>query len=112
MQVCLCNAPTSLHHIVKERSHALSAHESTGMQNASRALRMPLDSARPKDGGASRVRTDDPLLAKQVLSRLSYGPPPLLVGLGGIEPPTSPLSGVRSNQLSYRPALGRSRRAD
>jgi hypothetical protein len=25
------------------------------------------------------------------------------VGLGGLEPPTSPLSGVRSNQLSYRP---------
>ena len=31
-----------------------------------------------------------------------------LVGLGGFEPPTSPLSGVRSNQLSYRP-LGNSR---
>ena len=28
-----------------------------------------------------------------------------LVGLGGFEPPTSPLSGVRSNQLSYRPEL-------
>jgi hypothetical protein len=26
-----------------------------------------------------------------------------VVGLGGFEPPTSPLSGVRSNQLSYRP---------
>ena len=26
-----------------------------------------------------------------------------MVGLGGLEPPTSPLSGVRSNQLSYRP---------
>jgi hypothetical protein len=29
-----------------------------------------------------------------------------LVGLGGFEPPTSPLSGVRSNQLSYRPGEG------
>ncbi len=28
-----------------------------------------------------------------------------LVGLGGFEPPTSPLSGVRSNQLSYRPKI-------
>ncbi len=26
-----------------------------------------------------------------------------MVGLGGLEPPTSPLSGVRSNQLIYRP---------
>lgn len=28
-----------------------------------------------------------------------------MVGLGGLEPPASPLSGVRSNQLSYRPLL-------
>jgi hypothetical protein len=54
-------------------------------------------------GGASRDRTDDPLLAKQVLSQLSYGPVTKMVGLGGLEPPTSPLSGVRSNHLSYRP---------
>jgi hypothetical protein len=53
-----------------------------------------------KSGGADRDRTDDPLLAKQVLSQLSYSP---VVGLGGLEPPTSPLSGARSNHLSYRP---------
>jgi hypothetical protein len=29
---------------------------------------------RQASGGASRDRTDDPLLAKQVLSQLSYGP--------------------------------------
>ena len=32
------------------------------------------DSHGLSDGGASRDRTDDPLLAKQVLSQLSYGP--------------------------------------
>ena len=31
-----------------------------------------------------------------------------LVGLGGLEPPTSRLSGVRSNLLSYRPAFNTS----
>ena len=30
-----------------------------------------------------------------------------MVGLGGFEPPTSPLSGVRSDQLSYRPGVSR-----
>ena len=122
-------------------------------------------------GGDKRVRTADPLLAKQVLSQLSYTPvyslssslllsasffngshsrrfpvtprsPPLLrkkfldnrkvpqnfvllptlllstsffrasalgasfevlVGSSGLEPPTSRLSGVRSNHLSYEP---------
>ena len=52
-------------------------------------------------GGGERDRTDDLLLAKQALSQLSYTP--FIMGLIGIEPITSPLSGVRSNQLSYRP---------
>ena len=34
-------------------------------------------------------------------------PPIILVGLGRFELPTSPLSGVRSNQLSYRPKASR-----
>jgi hypothetical protein len=54
-----------------------------------------------KYGGAKRDRTVDLLRARQALSQLSYGPK--LVGLGRFELPTSPLSGVRSNQLSYRP---------
>ena len=73
-------------------------------------------------GGAGRDRTDDLMLAKQPLSQLSYSPnlmigmrvcrkqpegPSILVGLGRLERPTSPLSGVRSNHLSYRPRAGR-----
>ena len=42
-----------------------------------------------------------------MLSQLSYSPTQAtaaeMVGLGRVELPTSPLSGVRSNQLSYRP---------
>ena len=68
-------------------------------------------------GGDERNRTADPLLARQVLSQLSYTPisqdlclqslaiPPSekLVGSNGLEPSTSRLSGVRSNHLSYEP---------
>jgi len=93
----------------------------------------PCVSYQPGSGGARRDRTDDLLLAKQALSQLSYGPaarplcinlhrsPLIVVGLGRFELPTSPLSGVRSNQLSYRPGtltsahqlsqLGKNRRA-
>ena len=85
-----------------------------------------------RNGGGERVRTDDLRLAKPALSQLSYTPfakrkanqqvsltaleeankNPLaktnhlssdVVGLGRFELPTSRLSGVRSNQLSYRP---------
>ena len=55
------------------------------------------------DNGDGEIRTLDPLLARQVLSQLSYAP--ILMGLSGLEPPTSRLSGVRSNQLSYKPIL-------
>ena len=78
-------------------------------------------------GGASRDRTGDLKLAKLALSQLSYGPIRhvkltkftgamafAVVGRGGVEPPTSRLSGVRSNHLSYRPPAcrpkGRGRR--
>ena len=94
-------------------------------------------SLKSKFGGDEENRTPDPLLARQVLSQLSYTPTGIaltpfqdgkvchrnfkwrldcpyfayavqvyqfaVVGLGGLEPPTSRLSGVRSNQLSYRP---------
>jgi hypothetical protein len=46
----------------------------------------------------------NPLSFLNRLLLLSFLGVRLLVGLGGIEPPTSPLSGVRSSHLSYRPA--------
>jgi hypothetical protein len=56
-------------------------------------------------GGDERVRTAGLLLARQALSQLSYTPFFFLsfMGLSGLEPEASRLSGVRSNQLSYRP---------
>ena len=64
--------------------------------------------------GDGEIRTLDPLLARQVLSQLSYTPMGflysfyqlfLIMGLNGLEPSTSRLSGVRSNLLSYKPIL-------
>ena len=66
-----------------------------------------------RNGGADRDRTDDLKLAKLALSQLSYGPgwgigkgrqlAQPVVGPGRVERPTSRLSGVRSNHLSYEP---------
>lgn len=66
-----------------------------------------------RKSGASRVRTGDPLLAKQMRYQLRYSPVQYSeqtnqickVGPGGLEPPTSSLSGMRSNHLSYGPAV-------
>jgi hypothetical protein len=81
------------------------------------------------DGGVRRDRTDDLMLAKHALYQLSYDPSSKrgrlgweprsqgsssiclsargvtrsVVGPGRLELPTSRLSGVCSNQLSYRP---------
>ena len=60
--------------------------------------------------GDEGIRTPDPLLARQVLSQLSYTPKGVLdfsvdklMGSSGLEPPTSRLSAECSNQLSYKP---------
>ena len=57
-------------------------------------------------GGDNRDRTGDLSLARAALSQLSYIPKTIekyKMGLGRVELPTSRLSGVRSNHLSYRP---------
>ena len=65
------------------------------------------------------IRTPDPDLAKVVLYQLSYAPiwaeprgAAKVVGLSGLEPETSRLSGVCSNQLSYKPIGFRSASSD
>ena len=60
--------------------------------------------------GADRDRTDDLLVANQALSQTELQPRSRSlarsrVGLSGVEPLTSRLSGVRSNHLSYRPMV-------
>ena len=59
--------------------------------------------AQPGDGGDEETRTPDPLLAKEMLCQLSYVPATPsgeVVGVSGLEPETSALSGQCSNQLS------------
>ena len=71
---------------------------SSKLEKASQPIQRLLSELLSGDG---EIRTLDPLLARQVLSQLSYAP--ILMGLSGLEPPTSRLSGVRSNRLSYKP---------
>jgi hypothetical protein len=83
------------------------AHERTapGKGSSHRAFVLCNEAGPGEGGGANRDRTDDLLVANQTLSQLSYGPPDhshishgdMLVGLAGVAPATSPLSGVRSN---------------
>jgi hypothetical protein len=92
----------------------------------------PSEDPAERSGGADRDRTGGLLVANQALSQLSYSPlrqsfkvarfhcfkvnhpktlklwhleTLILVGLDRLELSTSPLSGVRSSHLSYRPAL-------
>ena len=113
--------------MTKNTTPVASRHQAIALPSRRRSAaiaRLPLP-ARAPTGGGERTRTVDLLLAKQALSQLSYTPGSLdrcreiresphrhplpderrqrVVGLGRLERPTSRLSGVRSNQLSYRP---------
>src|SRR5471030_7581 len=63
-----------------------------------------------KIGGSGQIRTaknlTSPLFTLEAGCALTKYLTSKLVGLGRFELPTSPLSGVRSNQLSYRPETG------
>ena len=54
-------------------------------------------------GKTLRLRFGHQILQSIHRSNLAPEAPDLMVGRGGLEPPTSRLSGVCSNQLSYRP---------
>ncbi len=75
-----------------------------GSEQCSILMFVPVDRAR--SGGDEETRTPDPLLAKEMLFQLSYVPLPApkprlaMVGVSGLEPETSALSGQCSNQLS------------
>ncbi len=56
-------------HFFKEHKNGLNAASFLNLLCA-----LPLLHVVSPNGGASQDRTDDPLLAKQVLSQLSYGP--------------------------------------
>lgn len=123
--------------------YAEQASGSKPMQNVyffkRQKYRSPFSLNTNRFGGAERDRTADPLLAKQVLSQLSYSPSSSItsrtkpqgsatihiachsiipnphshmqmVGPGRLELPTPRLSSVCSNQLSYGPIRETGRR--
>ncbi len=76
----------------------------SGMDPSSSVLvwcRLAQEGDPPESGGDEETRTPDPLLAKEMLCQLSYVPRRMsVVGVSGLEPETSALSGQCSNQLS------------
>ena len=67
----MCNNTLSSFQIHHEKEHARHTHEGRARRFG---LEAPLYRLRQKGHGGDRDRTDDPLLAKQVLSQLSYAP--------------------------------------
>ena len=55
------------------------------------------------------IRTRVTAVKRRCLNPLTNGPYIFKMGTSGLEPPTSRLSGVRSNQLSYRPLTSKKR---
>ena len=95
-----CQRPQTRHRTSPVRSTAIYWSRSGRASSALPTRLLP--------GGDSRDRTGNLRLAKPALSQLSYIPVKM-VGLSGIEPLTSRLSGARSNHLSYRPTMRQDR---
>ena len=69
------------------------------------SLGLPRASARTPGRACDALASDPRTFLQRPTGRRRRfaGPKPTMVGLGRLERPTSPLSGVRSNHLSYRP---------
>jgi hypothetical protein len=105
-----------LDHESRESTTSSFAPQPLSQTNSASLVKGPTPSgSHPPSSGDERARTANLRLAKPALSQLSYIPPRGLrrvpgtpaawpVGVGGLEPPTSSLSGMRSNQLSYTPS--------
>ena len=108
--------PLRIFLIVKDRCRNLVYVQNRGKSNLSttqhvvNAVNLFFDKIQVS--GDDRARTDNLRLARAALSQLSYVPeeekyslvadvPNLSVDVGGLEPPTSALSELRSNQLIY-----------
>ncbi len=95
-------------HLVPAPRHAVSPEPSVPRRSSSRSRsrQPPVPGGtgaepRSRSTAASTAPMPTAMVARRIPATLS---PVLVVGLAGVEPATSPLSGVRSNQLSYSPA--------
>ncbi len=90
---------------VRPQAHRLETKPSpTKHTRETKPVQTSRTEANPHTNGDGRVRTDDPLLAKQVLSQLSYAPtntPTEPMGQAGPEPPT-PRSSKRAPSAAPR----------
>jgi|SRR5215207_5857930 hypothetical protein len=64
---------SSLYDVIQNTRKAEACHETFMRMTLAEAF-LSTPPFQRRNGGAGRDRTDDPLLAKQVLSQLSYGP--------------------------------------
>ena len=74
------------------------------MRSSRRVKNPPQANSLPHKGKVRSIQDSE--VSQRRLKPVPVTVEKLVVGLGRVELPTSPLSGVRSNQLSYRPKTG------